>query len=405
MLNHFFRSEYRNIVAVLARRFGFAHIEIAEDIASDTFLTAAQTWPIEGIPPNPVAWLHRVARNKATNYLQRDALFQNKISGEIKRGADQSFTLDLDLSPENISDSQLQMMFAVCHPSIAEEAQIGLALRILCGFGIQEIADAFLTNKEVVNKRLFRAREKLREEQIDIALPPAKEIDQRLQTVLTTIYLLFNEGYYSASQDKTIRKDLCLEAMRLCKLLIEHPQTDQPAVNALMALMCFHVSRFDARENDEGDLVLYDEQDDGLWNQELIANGGYYLHRASMGSKISRYHLEAGIAYWNTHKEDSIEKWKSILRLYDELLKIAYSPIAALNRAYAIHKAGDTRLAIEEADKLSLENHQLHYALMGELYKETDQQKAASHLSRAIALARTQVVKERLQKSLDSLKK
>src|ERR1700748_3749665 len=197
VIPHLFRTEYRKIVAVLSKRFGFEQIETAEDIASDTFLTATQTWGINGFPENPVAWLYNVAKNKAINYLQRNTVFENKIIPELKKGAFTSQDPDIDLSPENINDSQLQMMFAICHPSISSEAQIGLSLRILCGFGIQEIAEAFLTNKETINKRLFRAKEKLREEKTKIEFPGPSEIDQRLENVLTTIYLLFNEGYYS----------------------------------------------------------------------------------------------------------------------------------------------------------------------------------------------------------------
>src|ERR1700688_4863687 len=202
---HLFRMEYRKIVSVLSKRFGFEQIEIAEDIASDTFLTATQTWGMNGLPANPVAWLYNVAKNKAKNHLQRNLVFENKIAPELKHREFKSSDPDIDLSPKNINDSQLQMMFAICHPSISSEAQIGLSLRILCGFGIEEIADAFLTNKETINKRLFRAKEKLRTEKIGIELPVTSQMEARLETVLATIYLLFNEGYFSVSQNKTLR--------------------------------------------------------------------------------------------------------------------------------------------------------------------------------------------------------
>jgi RNA polymerase sigma factor (sigma-70 family) len=301
LIPHLFRTEYRKIVSVLVKTFGFAQIAIAEDIASETFLAAAQTWGLEGPPENPVAWLYHVAKNKSKTLLQRDKLFRRKISPEIRSGAAAAFELAvpdiaIDLSPQNIADSQLQMMFAICHPVIPREAQIGLSLRILCGFGIEEIADAFLTNKETINKRLFRARERLREEKIDISMPPAAEIDGRLETVLTTIYLLFNEGYYSESQNNILRKDLCLEAMRLCYMLVNHPPTDKPPVNALLALMCFHASRFEARLNCHGEIVLYDDQDETLWNAELIAQGVHFSTRSALGDTLSKYHLEAAIA-------------------------------------------------------------------------------------------------------------
>lgn len=159
LIPHLFRTEYRKIVSVLCRHFGFEQIETAEDIASDTFLTASEVWGLNGVPPNPTAWLYTVAKNKAKNYLHRDSIYENKIVPVLQNNSTTFYPEEIDLSPQNINDSQLQMMFAICHPSISTEAQIGLALRILCGFGIEEIADAFLANKETINKRLFRAKE------------------------------------------------------------------------------------------------------------------------------------------------------------------------------------------------------------------------------------------------------
>ena len=405
LIPHLFRTEYRKIVSVLCRRFGFDQIETAEDIASETFLTAAQTWGLNGAPKNPAAWLYNVAKNKAKNHLQRDSIFKSKIAPEIisRDGTSGLPENEIDLSPQNINDSQLQMMFAVCHPSIPPEAQIGLSLRILCGFGIEEIADAFLTNKETINKRLFRAKEKLREEKINIELPIPSEIDERLATVLTTIYLLFSEGYYSVSQKQTLRKELCFEAMRLCNMLIENTYTNKPEVNALLSLMCFQASRFDARINKNGELILYDEQDTNLWNADLIEKGGYFLHRAASGNKLSKYHLEAAIAYWNTQKADTKEKWENILQLYNRLLQIEYSPIAALNRTYALSKANGKQEAITEAEKLNLANNHFYFALLGELYTGIDNIKAKQNFQKALSIARTLTDKQTIQKKIENL--
>ncbi len=378
-------------------------MEIAEDIASDTFLTAAQTWPLEGIPNNPVAWLYNVAKNKAKNYLHRHSIFENKISPDIKKSPATVDEQEIDLSPQNINDSQLQMMFAICHPAIPVEAQIGLSLRILCGFGIDEIATAFLTNKETINKRLFRAKEKLREENIKIELPGLADIEERLETVLTTIYLLFSEGYYSVSQDSLLRRELCLEAMRLCYMLVENNYTNKPQVNALLSLMCFHASRFDARMDKNGEIILYEDQDTSLWNTDLISKGVYFLTCASGGDKISKYHLEASIAYWNTQKSDTKEKWENILQLYNKLLQIAYSPIAALNRTYALSKANGKKQAIVEAEKLKLTDNQFYFILLGELYTGIDDKKAKENFQQAFALAKTKPDKLTIQKKLDKL--
>jgi RNA polymerase sigma-70 factor (ECF subfamily) len=403
LIPHLFRTEYRKIVAVLCKHFGFDEIEIAEDIASDTFMTAAQTWGMNGVPKNPTAWLYNVAKNKAKNYLQRDSLFKNKIALEIKKTSSDSEENEIDLSTQNINDSQLQMMFAICHPSISPEAQIGLSLRILCGFGIEEIADAFLTNKETINKRLFRAKGKLREEKIKIEMPDVSEIDARLINVLRTIYLLFSEGYYSESQNQIIRKELCFEAMRLCTMLVENSSTNKPEVNALLALMCFHASRLDARVNENGELILYDEQNTNLWNEELIGKGIFYLHEASGGKALSKYHLEAAIAYWNTQKEDTKEKWENILQLYNRLLQIEYSPVAALNRTFAIAKTNGKQEAITEAEKLNLTDNHFYFTLLGELYTDVDKAKAKEYFQQALTLAKTQTDKQTIQKKINNL--
>jgi RNA polymerase sigma factor (sigma-70 family) len=399
LIPHLFRTEFRKIVAVLSKLFGMEHIEVAEDIASETFLSALETWPFNGIPKNPTAWLYAVAKNKAINSFRRNHLFVGKIAAQL----DSSFKsqeIEIDLSNQNILDSQLQMLFAICHPAISTEAQISLALRILCGFGIDEIATALLTSKEVINKRLFRAKEKLRTEKVKIEFPGEEEINDRLKTVLTTLYLLFNEGYYSESQDSVLRDDLCAEAMRLTYSLIENKQTNQPTVNALYALMCFHASRFKARQNTNGEIILYEDQDEALWDQELISKGGYYLHRAARGNILSKYHLEASIAYWHTIKEDTSEKWKNILLLFDQLLLMENSPIAALNRIYALSKVKSTKEAIDEAEKLKLENNHFYFTLLGELYLGIDREKAKINFQKAFSMAVTQTDKRTIQKRI-----
>jgi RNA polymerase sigma-70 factor (ECF subfamily) len=418
LIPHLFRTEYSKIVAVLCKRFGFDQMEIAEDIASDTFLAAVQTWPLHGIPPHPVAWLYHVAKNKARNWLQREFVFRHKVSGAAG-AADSGISgaagdsggagysgpdeQDIDLSPKNIEDSQLQMMFAICTPVISPEAQIGLSLRILCGFGIEEIADAFLSNKETINKRLFRAREKLREEKISLRMPGLREIDERLSAVMTTIYLLFSEGYYSLSQDTTIRKELCFEAMRLCRMLAENPLTNKPEVNALLSLMCFHASRFEARISPQGEMVLYDDQDTALWDEELISQGGYYLSHSAHGPFLSKYHLEASIAYWHCIKEDTAEKWENILQLYNRLLQVEYSPIAALNRTFALAKTNGKQAAIAEAEKLTLTDNHFYYTLLGELYTGIDNKKAIAHFLLALYLAKTATDKRIIQQKINRL--
>lgn len=403
LLPHLFRTEYRKIVSVLCSLFGTEHTDIAQDIASDTFLLATELWSIQGTPANPVAWLYKVAKNKTINQLKRNSLFANKIAAELKQQAATIEEIELDLSPEHIRDSQLAMMFAVCHPAISADAQVALALNLLCGFSIREIADAFLTGKEAIYKRISRAREKLREQKIHLAQPDRFEIDNRLAAVLTTLYLLFSEGYYSSSHDTVLRKDLCAEAMRLTLLLIENGHTDKPAVNALYALMCFHSSRFKARTDGSGDPVLYHKQDSSLWDKELVAQGEYYLNKAATGNILSRYHMEAAIAYWHTRQEDTYEKWENILQLYNQLLIQEYSPVAALNRTYALAKTAGNKAAIAEAEKLPLQNNHFYHVLLGHLYTGINQQKALQHFQQAFQLASSAADKEIIQKNIAQL--
>lgn len=405
LIPHLFRTEFRKITAVLCKLLGIEYIETAEDIASETFLSAFETWTFKGIPENPTAWLYSVAKNKARNHINRNHIFTEKIAPQIKPSVSDNQEIEIDLSAQNITDSQLQMLFAVCHPSISTEAQIGLPLRILCGFGIDEIANAFLIPKETINKRLYRAKEKLRLQKVKIEFPSEEEINKRLETVLATLYLLFNEGYYSESQDTVLHEDFCLEAMRLTYLLIENEQTNQPSVNALFSLMCFHSSRFAARKNESGEIILYQDQDETLWNYELIAKGVYFLNLASQGSKISKYHFEASIAYWYTIKADTKEKCETILQLYNRLLQLEYSPIAALNRTFALSKANGNQEAITEAEKLNLTNNHFYFTLLGELYTDIDTNKAKMNFQKAISLAKTQTDKQTIQKKIDKLNK
>ena len=396
--------EYRNIVSVLCYLFGIDHIETAEDLVSDTFLSATELWSIQGVPDNPRAWLYAVAKNKTKNYLKRNSLFEKKLAAEIKYSADKTEEIELDLSVKNITDSQLAMIFTVCNPCNATESQIALALNLLCGFGSQEIADAFLTNKEVIYKRINRAKEKLKEAKIPIQQPTLTEINDRLDTVLKTLYLLFSEGYYSTSQNTMLRKDLCNEAMRLNFLLIENEATNKPGVNALFALMCFHASRLDARTNEHGDAILYEDQDQTLWNKDLIETGAVHLNRAATGNKVTRYHLEAGIAYWHTTKEDTMEKWKNILSFYNELLTLEYSPIAALNRTFALSKTQGKKIAIVEAEKLQLTENPFYFSLLGNLYSDLDNQKAIQHFETALSLTNSASDKATLTKNIRRLK-
>jgi RNA polymerase sigma-70 factor (ECF subfamily) len=378
------------MVARICSRFGVDQLDAAEDIVGETFLAAAETWGLKGVPDNPVGWLYRVARNNTLNGLKHERVFRQKVKGELVRGSAWRVEPELDISPGNIEDSQLRMIFAVCHPSIPVEAQVSLALRVLCGFTIDEIAQALLTTKGNINKRLYRAKEKLRSSGVTLTLPDEREMNARLDAVMLTLYLLFNEGYYSASPDKLLRKDLCLEAVRLTYLLTEHREIVRADIYSLLALMCFQASRLNARVDAAGGLVLYEQQDSGLWDVELINRGNSFFVKACDAGVLSRYQLEAAIAWWHTHHRDGREKWENILMLYNKLLIMDYSPIAALNRAYAFAQVYGKEAAIPEAEGLELEGNMFYHSLLGELYMGVDVRVAIGHFERAVALASTE---------------
>lgn len=404
-LKQLFQQEFTKIVAVISKSFGLQYIEIAEDIVSETFLVATESWQTKGVPANPTAWLYTVAKQKTLAHFRRNKIFTDKIIPVIRQKEPEGETFDeFSFSQENIKDSQLKMLFAICTPAIASEAQIGLALRILCGFGIEEIAEAFLSNKETINKRLFRAKEKLRSEKIELELPSEAEIIKRLDNVLHIIYLLFNEGYYSKTQNQILRKELCVEALRLALMLSTYEKTNTPKTNALIALICFHSSRFEARLTNEGDFILYEQQDEERWNQELIHQGFYFLNNAASGDELTSYHLEAKIAQCHCIKEDSPKKWTEILQWYDRLLVVNYSPAAALNRIFALYKVKGAKAALAEVKTLQLADNHFYFVLLGELYKELDKNKAIANFNRAKTLAKTTLEKEIIQQKIDAIK-
>ncbi|RAJ77298.1 RNA polymerase sigma-70 factor (ECF subfamily) [Chitinophaga dinghuensis] len=400
LLPHLFRLEYTKMTAVLCRHFGLQHMEIAEDIASETFLKAMESWGINGVPENPAAWLYTVAKNKTKDYLRREQLFEKKIKGAIKTPGTQEAAA-VGFTPQIIQDSQLAMIFAVCNPSNPPEAQICLALQILCGFSVAEIAAAFLAKTETIKKRLLRAREKLRQDQFQITVLQEKAIAERLPTVLRTIYLLFNEGYFSASGSQLIRKDLCSEALRLALILTDNKLTNTTETNALLALMCYQSSRLEARENEAGESILFEQQDRDLWSQELIDKGNQYLVNACTGDAVSKYHLEAGIAYW--HTTSATKKWEHILQLYNQLILLEYSPMTALNRTFAYAQVYGNEQGIAEAEKLQLTANSSYHALLAYLWTTIDTEKAMGYYQQAIHLTTSATEKKTLQRALDKL--
>jgi RNA polymerase sigma-70 factor (ECF subfamily) len=276
------------------------------------------------------------------------------------------------ISDEELKDDQLRMIFTCCHPGIPEESQIALTLKILCGFGIGEIARAFLSKEPTIAKRLTRARKKISELKIPYEVPAGKELTNRLESVLKVLYLLFNEGYSPSSGDKPIRPDLCSEAIRLAKLLSDNPAIKSPQCHALLALMLLNASRFPARVDRDGNLLLLKEQNRTLWDREMISEGLFHL-RKSVGSEVvTEYHLQAAISACHSIAESyESTDWKQILSLYNAYSKLNRSPIVALNRAIAVSKVHGPKAGIDEINKINdlkaLESYHLLYSVLGDL--------------------------------------
>lgn len=330
LVGHLFRHEAGRMAAVLTRMLGSRHLDSVDDVVQETLLKALEVWKYRGIPNNPTAWLFTVARRKAIDHLRSRKPFGSLDNLDIIEND------DWNINENGIQDSVLSVMFAACHPSIAPESQVAFTLKTLGGLSVQEIAKAFMTSEETIAKRIYRAKEKLREENILTEPLISNELTDRLEQVLRTLYLLFNEGYYSSNPSLYIREDLCAEAMRLTYLLVQHEPTKLPQVKALLALMCLQASRFSARADDRNQIVLLQSQDRSRWNKDLINRGLMWLNEAASGDWLTDYHVEAAIA--SVHAiAPTFEKtnWKELLKLYDTLYSIKPSPTSALNRAIA----------------------------------------------------------------------
>lgn len=409
LADHLFRHESGKIVASLTRIFGSAQLYLAEDIVQETMLAAMEQWRFQQ-PPNPSAWLYAVAKNKAVDYLRREQNFR-KIAGNIPSGFDAQTQLmqavERVFLPHEIEDNQLRMMFTVCHPEISTEAQIAMMLKTLSGFSVPEIARAFLTNEANINKRLFRAREKIRTLTLALEVPSGPELPPRLNAVLKGIYLIFNEGYNSTSGDEIVRYDLCSEAMRLCQLLCENQFTARPECHALLALMCFHASRFDARSDSDGGIILMKDQNRALWDTSLIVAGMEFLDIALKENPApTEYHLQALIAsvYSLSERYEKID-WRQLLLLYDQLVRLNPSPAVWLNRAIVLSKLGEKQTALDEVLKIEdLGGNYLYHAVLGDLFKDLGQfEKSRFHILQAKKLTQARAEKALLDKWLGEL--
>jgi RNA polymerase sigma-70 factor (ECF subfamily) len=381
------------MIATLTRIFGVDHLTLAEDVVQEALVRALQTWPYYGVPDNPAAWIMRASRNLALDVVRRENNFREK-EPEIIRLMDRENTApDREVFAEaEISDDRLRMMFVCCHPVISQEDQVALALKTLCGFSPAEIARAFLTSEAAVAKRLTRARQKIREAGIAFEIPAGAELARRLDAVLQSLYLLFNEGYKASTGDALIREDLCAEAIRLARLLAEHAAGNRPKTHALLALMLLNTSRLPARTDAEGNLLRLQDQNRAQWNQAMIAQGMLHLAQSASGDELSDYHLQAGIAACHCAAGDyASTDWRQILSLYDRLVEIDRSPVVALNRAVALAEAHGAQAGLAAVRKIpglkSLETYYLLHAVLGEFESRLNRAHiAAGHFRTALQL-------------------
>jgi RNA polymerase sigma-70 factor (ECF subfamily) len=348
-----------------------------------------------GVPPNPSAWISRVASNLALDALRHRRMAGSKEAGiltHFEQMASPSAEV-ADESAHEIRDDALRLMFVCCHPALSADAQVVLALKVLCGFSTNEIAQAFFSTEAAIEKQLTRTKQRIRDAGIGFSIPEGAELTERLDGVLAALYLLFNEGYKASAGERLVREELCQEAVRLTALLVEHPAGNTPRAHALLALMLLTAGRFPARIDKDGALLRLDDQDRSKWNPALIDRGLAHLAEAARGAELSEYHLQAGIAAIHCMAADyASTDWAGILRHYDELSRIKPSPIVALNRAVAmahVHgpQAGLAAVAaIPQRERL--ESHYLLHAVVGELqWRLKNDKAAAASFRRALQLA------------------
>ena len=392
LVEHLFRHESGKMVAVLTRIFGVEHLTLAEDVVQEALARALQTWPYYGAPDNPSAWIMRAARNLALDVVRREKIFRDK-EPEIALWADREQAESrVSFSDQEIADDRLRLLFVCCHPAIPADAQVALALKVLGGFSTEEIARAFLSSEAAIAKRLTRAKQKIRLARIPFEIPSGEQLGGRLEGVLQSLYLLFNEGYKASSGQRLVREEVCQEAIRLTSLVAEHPVGDAPKTHALLALMLLTAARFATRLDDGGNLLLLKDQERGRWDQAMITRGMFHLAKSAAGEQISAYHLEAGISACHCAATDyASTDWKQILELYDHLIGFDDSPVVALNRAVALAEVHGPQAgldAVRASPRLSsLESYYLLYAVLGEFESRLGNWVAAAgHYRRSLKL-------------------
>jgi RNA polymerase sigma factor (sigma-70 family) len=407
--DHLFRREAGRMVSTLTRIFGVHNLALAEDVVQDAFCRALEVWKFRGVPENPSAWLMATAKNRALDVLRREHTART-FAPELGRLIDSEWTLAPTVEelfePHAIKDDQLRMIFSCCHSRLPEEAQVALVLHILCGFTVNEVANAFVSGRAAVEKRISRAKKVLAGSKKLFDVTAADDFSRRLPAVHRAVYLLFNEGYHGASADTAVRTDLCREATRLAALLLDHPLAATPATYALAALLCLHASRLPARVDAAGNLSSLFDQDRSRWDQDLVMEGQRLLDLSATGNELTEYHVEAAIALFHAIARSTEDtNWAQIVSLYDKLMTIRPSPVVALNRAIAVGQLEGPERGLEElhavADSRRLATYPFYSAALGEFELRSGRHEIArQHFQTALRLARNAMERQFLERRI-----
>lgn len=410
-LDHLFRYHSGQMVSVLSRFFGFEKIDLIEDAIQDAMIKALKQWSFNGIPNNPKAWLIEVSKNSILDKLRRSKKFE--ASGEeFENVSKYLLTLNFEdsvLFANEVSEDVLRMMFACCHPSISPDSQVALTLKTVSGFSVREISSAFLAKEETISKMLTRAKQKLKILKTPLEIPSPEELNSRLEIVLKVLYLMFNEGYNTSEGKQIIRLDLCFEAIRLAKLLVNNPLTSFPKVHALLALFLFQSARLNSRFDKNGEILQLAEQNRQFWDKKMISEGFKHFRLSAQGNELSNYHLEAEIASIHTFAKDfESTDWKRILHCYEILAKRKNSPVINLNKAVVVAKieGSEKGLAILEEVKQNgeLVDYLLFYITLGQFQFETGQnEKAMESYEQALKLTRNETSARFIQKKIKQI--